>query len=159
MSQKTGDTNNKGGRDGRPAVNAAIVSADDSSTMSATGAAKIREAVAAAKPHARRPPPARGSKATGPVGRAKADAGASASAPVGMVGDGGELRARRADRSVEELIDELEVWCTPTGEAYATVPINEHLENWPIYSDRFKSWLRVRARWRGDPLLGAGEID
>ena len=42
------------------------------------------------------------------------------------------------------LAEEAEVFHTPDGEAYARVPVNGHLENWPLQSRRFRQWLLRR---------------
>lgn len=78
----------------------------------------------------------------------------------GRAGGGAELRRPgRANRYLNELTSELEIWRTPSGVAYATVPVTDHHENWPIESSRFRNWLRWRAQLRGEPLLGAGDIE
>jgi hypothetical protein len=35
-----------------------------------------------------------------------------------------------------------ELFQTPSGTAFADIPVNEHRETWPIRSKRFRSWLR-----------------
>ena len=71
-----------------------------------------------------------------------------------------ELRGKvRADRALEQLAEELELWRSPTGIAYATVPLDDHFENWPIESSRFKDWLRWRAYQRAEPLLNVSEVE
>ena len=39
------------------------------------------------------------------------------------------------------LADTAELFHTPEGEAFATVPVDQHSENWPIRSQRFCQWL------------------
>jgi hypothetical protein len=39
---------------------------------------------------------------------------------------------------------EAELFHTPEGEPYAIVPVNGHLENWPLKSRRFRQWLLRR---------------
>lgn len=59
----------------------------------------------------------------------------------------GESPYRRGHRgpaqreNVIELVGEIERWHGPDGEAFVTVPINGHSENWPVSSERFKMWL------------------
>jgi hypothetical protein len=35
-----------------------------------------------------------------------------------------------------------ELFQTPSGTAFADIPVNEHRETWPLRSKRFRSWLR-----------------
>ncbi len=42
------------------------------------------------------------------------------------------------------LGQEAEFFHTPDGEPYATVPVEEHFENWPLKSRRFRQWLLRR---------------
>jgi hypothetical protein len=35
-----------------------------------------------------------------------------------------------------------ELFHTPTGKAFADIPMNDHRETWPIRSQRFRNWLR-----------------
>ncbi len=65
----------------------------------------------------------------------------------------------RADREARRLIDDLELWNNPRREAFATVLVNGHRENWPIHSERFKGFLRYNALQSGGPLLGKTEIE
>ncbi len=39
------------------------------------------------------------------------------------------------------LTDEATLFHTPDGESFASVPVNGHVENWPIRSQRFRQWL------------------
>jgi len=39
---------------------------------------------------------------------------------------------------------EAELFRTPDDEAYATVPVNDHLEDWPVRSRKFRQWLLRR---------------
>ncbi|MEE8176559.1 MAG: primase C-terminal domain-containing protein, partial [Acidobacteriota bacterium] len=48
--------------------------------------------------------------------------------------------------------DGVELFHAPSGEAYATVPVNDHSENWAIKSGGFRRWLR----WRFYKLTGKG---
>jgi hypothetical protein len=126
----------------------------------AAGADEIRKAVASAKPYRRRLTLVQGQAAKPDAGlKANGSATTSASRGRGMAGGGGKLRGSRADRSVTELISELDLWHAPKGEPYAAIAIDGHRENWPINSERFKGWLRWRARRRGEPLMGATDIE
>jgi hypothetical protein len=51
-------------------------------------------------------------------------------------------REQRAD-FIEQVIaiEGVELWRDAGGETYATVPINKHVENWPLRSTGFKRWL------------------
>jgi|ERR1019366_2941488 hypothetical protein len=42
------------------------------------------------------------------------------------------------------LAADAELFHTPDGEPYATVPVNGHVENWPLKSKRFRQWLLRR---------------
>ena len=39
------------------------------------------------------------------------------------------------------LAEAIELFHTPDGEAFATVVVNEHKENWPLKSNQFRQWL------------------
>ena len=54
---------------------------------------------------------------------------------------GGRHRGPPQRENVIELVGEIERWHGPDGEAFVTVPINGHSENWPVSSERFKMWL------------------
>lgn len=78
----------------------------------------------------------------------------------GAAGVGGELRGPpRADRSMAELLGELELWHSPTREPYATIRRGNHFENWPIKSASFKMWLRWRSMSLGEWLSSAADLD
>jgi hypothetical protein len=71
-----------------------------------------------------------------------------------------DLRGQvRADRALEELANELELWRSPSSVPYATVPVEDHFENWPVESSRFKDWLRWRAQLRGEPLMNTSDLE
>jgi hypothetical protein len=42
------------------------------------------------------------------------------------------------------LAEAAELWHTPDSDAYATVPVSDHREVWPVRSKRFKRWLSRR---------------
>ena len=60
----------------------------------------------------------------------------------------GEQRGREArPRQGERLLDflpELELWHSPEREAFVTVRIGGHFENWRVRSDNFSEWLAGR---------------
>ena len=43
-----------------------------------------------------------------------------------------------------KLAETAELWHTPDGDAYATVPVSDHREVWPVRSKQFKRWLSRR---------------
>jgi hypothetical protein len=54
----------------------------------------------------------------------------------------------------------VELWRDASGAAYATVPIKDHLEHWPLKSDGFKRWLAlVNYRKTGSTLGNQGIED
>jgi len=77
----------------------------------------------------------------------------------GTAGGGGAFRGGRADRSMAQLIDELELWHSPSRVPYATIRISNHHENWPIESARFKAWLRWRSMQRGERLGTVADLE
>lgn len=57
-------------------------------------------------------------------------------------GEAAEPGRRR--RQADELLDfvaEIELWHSPDRDAYATVPVSGHFENWPVRSKGFRLWL------------------
>jgi putative DNA primase/helicase len=64
-----------------------------------------------------------------------------------------------ATQTLTALLTELELWHSPGGVPYATVQVATHEENWPLLSERFKSWLRYRAVERDQPLAGAADLE
>ena len=55
------------------------------------------------------------------------------------------------------LAADAELFHTPEGEPYATVPVNGHIENWPLKSKRFRQWLlrRYHDQTQGAPKTQA----
>ncbi|MBT3927496.1 MAG: hypothetical protein HOM52_05355 [Rhodospirillaceae bacterium] len=45
-----------------------------------------------------------------------------------------------------DLVEDVELWHTPARDAYASLPIGGHIENWPVRSKTFRLWLCFRAR-------------
>jgi hypothetical protein len=60
------------------------------------------------------------------------------------------LKARKAAATEDttqgqrliELAEEAEVFRTPAGQVFATVPVHDHKETWPLKSGGFKNWLK-----------------
>ena len=67
--------------------------------------------------------------------------------PTASHGDNGDDR-RRTTTSANlvdiVLSDGVELWHSPDGIPFATVPINDHHENWPLRSKGFRMWLTGR---------------
>lgn len=57
--------------------------------------------------------------------------------------DGGGQPESQATLAANLAVD-WDLWHTPGGEVYATVPVAEHVENWPIKSLRFKRYVAKR---------------
>ena len=49
-------------------------------------------------------------------------------------------RPRQSDHLLN-FLSEVELWQSPDREAYATVSVNGHFENWPVRSKDFREWL------------------
>jgi hypothetical protein len=59
-------------------------------------------------------------------------------------GEDSGSRRRPRPRHKDALLDlmaEIELWHSPDGDAYATVPSAGHLENWPVRSKGFRLWV------------------
>jgi hypothetical protein len=54
-------------------------------------------------------------------------------------------RRRPQRNSLMGLCDRVALWHGPDGDAFATLSINSHQENWAIRSQSFKRWLAARA--------------
>lgn len=63
------------------------------------------------------------------------------SAPGGRSGRGG--RTRQSDQLLR-FLPEIELWHTPSREAFATIRVGGHFENWPVRSKDFREWLSGR---------------
>ena len=86
-------------------------------------------------------------KAAAPIadivhGRRGAAGGTDADGSAGD-GDGQERGSAQRDLIVGAA-GEAELWHDRDLTAYATIPVNGHLENWPVRSRRFKTWLTGR---------------
>ena len=58
--------------------------------------------------------------------------------------DGDSSEAQHSPKQADHLLrlaDAAELFHAPDGEAFATVQVNEHRENWPILSRQFRQWL------------------
>lgn len=58
--------------------------------------------------------------------------------------EGGEQKKRRGPPQCDRLIahlDGCDLWHDPDNNAFASIPINGHWENWPVTSRPFKTWL------------------
>jgi DNA polymerase I-like protein with 3'-5' exonuclease and polymerase domains len=59
-----------------------------------------------------------------------------------------ESQADRLIRLMDDLVadvsEQVRLWHTPERDAWVTVPVGGHRENWPIRSDEFKEWLSNR---------------
>ena len=53
-------------------------------------------------------------------------------------------RKPRQSAGLLALVEDAELWHGPDREAYATVPIAGHFENWPVRSRSFRLWLSRR---------------
>ncbi len=50
-------------------------------------------------------------------------------------------RTPRPRDSLMDLVEGAELWHTPDREAFASVPVNTHVEHWPIKGEAFRDWL------------------
>jgi hypothetical protein len=57
--------------------------------------------------------------------------------------EGEQQRPSQATMLVN-LTSDTELWHTPDGDAFATVTVDDHRENWPVRSKGFKRWLSRR---------------
>lgn len=57
------------------------------------------------------------------------------------VGRDNESEPESQSTTAANLAISWDLWHTPSGDAYATVPIGEHLETWPIKSQTFKRYV------------------
>jgi hypothetical protein len=61
-----------------------------------------------------------------------------------LAGDQVDREEKRRPSQATVLVNltaDAELWHTPDGDAYATVSVDEHRENWPVRSRGFKRWL------------------
>lgn len=71
--------------------------------------------------------------------------------------DGSPRRRRRPQQStvLVDLVGDAELWHSPDREAFATVPVEKHHENWPVRSKGFRHWLTKRYFDRLGSVAGA----
>src|SRR3954469_15382108 len=79
--------------------------------------------------------------------------------PNGGVEKRPDLRGKRGDAMLRELVGEIELWRGSDGRGYATFEANGRREHWHILSEHFANWLRLRAQLRSEPMLGAAEVE
>jgi hypothetical protein len=72
---------------------------------------------------------------------------------------GPALRQRRSDAELRNLMKDVELWRGSDGRGYGSIIVNGHREHWPLRSEGFANWLRVRAQLNGEPLLGAAGVE
>lgn len=68
-------------------------------------------------------------------------------------------KERRIDRWIHQLVNDLELWHSPNHEAYATIAVRGHHENWSIGSAGFRlclTWLAMQER---RPIPSKAELD
>jgi hypothetical protein len=68
----------------------------------------------------------------------------------------GQLREQEKLTQVKRLLSlgsEARLFHTPSGDLFASIPVNGHVENWPLKSRRFRHWLlgRYYAETQGAP--------
>lgn len=78
-----------------------------------------------------------GTKASGLAQRAKPAEEPSASP------EAGGWHGPPARDALMELVEGIELWHTIDREAYATIPVKDHLEHWPVKESMFREWLAV----------------
>ena len=54
---------------------------------------------------------------------------------------GNSSRAPAARDFLMELVEGAELWHSPGREAFASIPVNGHVEHWPIKGEIFRDWL------------------
>ncbi|MSQ47309.1 MAG: hypothetical protein EXR78_02800 [Deltaproteobacteria bacterium] len=68
--------------------------------------------------------------------------------------DEGKGRQSQATILVD-LASDVELWHTPDGEAWATIPTNNHSENWQVKTKLFRRWLARRFHEKIGGAVGA----
>jgi hypothetical protein len=63
---------------------------------------------------------------------------------AGQGGAGGEEEEQSQATLAANMAIEWDLWHTPAKEAYATIPIDDHLETWAVRSQTFKRYLAMR---------------
>lgn len=62
----------------------------------------------------------------------------------GAGGNGGDDEEQSQATLAANMAVEWDLWHTPAKEAYATIPIDDHQETWPVRSQTFKRYLAMR---------------
>ena len=61
-------------------------------------------------------------------------------------GDGDDRRRRPAQRDqLMRLCEGVDLWHDEAGDGYATFPVGDHRESWPLASKAFRRWLSARS--------------
>ena len=86
-------------------------------------------------------------------------ADAAPSSPGAPDPAGGRRRRPKQSDDILDLAADAELWHSPDREAHATVPVSDHVENWPVRSKGFKLWVSGRffAKHTGAPSAQAVE--
>ena len=69
--------------------------------------------------------------------------------------------ARRAPHrdTLMSLTTFIDLWHSPDGDAFSTLPIGDHRESWPIRSESFKRWLYARSYEETGVVPGAQAVE
>ncbi len=100
-------------------------------------AARALDLVKAARPATQAIRAAHGSESRTPPDGIGENAGKRA-------GSAGGRRRPPQSAGLIDLVEGAELWHSPERDAYATVPVNDHLENWPVRSRGFRMWATGR---------------
>lgn len=104
--------------------------------------------VTSAKPHK-----ASGKASRKPAGKSTGgDSTANGDAP-----SAGKQKAPRQRDMFLEALDAATLWHSPEKVAYATIPVNSHLEHWRVESSRFQRWAAGQF-WRATGSAPAGQM-
>ena len=66
---------------------------------------------------------------------------------------------RRVADDLVDLAGDAELWHTPDGEAYATIPVGTHFENYKVKSKAFRNWLAGLFYDKNARSIGKNSID
>lgn len=69
------------------------------------------------------------------------------------------LRQRPARDSLMALTNGCRLWRAPDDDAYVSIPVNNHFENWPIGSKRFRGWLAYRSFGETGSIAGNQAVE
>jgi putative DNA primase/helicase len=74
--------------------------------------------------------------------------------------DGRARRPRQSDAIVSLVEDsDADLWIDQDGEAFATIPINGHRENWPLRSREFRRWVSGRHYLASGGAIGSQAME